>query len=82
VCQPGDVVAIEQPAYFGTLLLLEDLGLKALAIPTDLWKACCWNRWRTPFAATARGRSGLAHRAKPFGCQHARRAQAGTGCPA
>lgn len=35
VCQPGDVVAIEQPAYFGTLLLLEDLGLKALEIPTD-----------------------------------------------
>ncbi len=35
VCQPGDVVAIEQPAYFGTLLLLEDLGLQALQIPTD-----------------------------------------------
>lgn len=35
VCQPGDVVAIEQPAYFGTLLLLEDLGLNALPIPTD-----------------------------------------------
>ncbi|HFR4564979.1 TPA: PLP-dependent aminotransferase family protein [Enterobacter sichuanensis] len=35
VCQPRDVVAIEQPAYFGTLLLLEDLGLKALEIPTD-----------------------------------------------
>ncbi|HHP2692346.1 PLP-dependent aminotransferase family protein [Klebsiella variicola] len=35
VCQPGDVVAIEQPVYFGTLLLLEDLGLKALQIPTD-----------------------------------------------
>jgi DNA-binding transcriptional MocR family regulator len=35
VCQPGDVVAVEQPAYFGTLLLLEDLGLKALQIPTD-----------------------------------------------
>lgn len=28
-------MAIEQPAYFGTLLLLEDLGLKALQIPTD-----------------------------------------------
>jgi DNA-binding transcriptional MocR family regulator len=28
-------VAIEQPAYFGTLLLLESLGLKALQIPTD-----------------------------------------------
>jgi len=35
VCQSGDIVAIEQPAYFGTLLLLEDLGLKALQIPTD-----------------------------------------------
>ncbi|MBK0000463.1 PLP-dependent aminotransferase family protein [Erwinia sp. S38] len=35
VSKPGDVVAIEQPAYFGTLLLLEDLGLKALQIPTD-----------------------------------------------
>lgn len=35
VCQPGDVVAIERPAYFGTLLLLEDLGLQALQIPTD-----------------------------------------------
>ncbi len=35
MCRPGDAVAIEQPAYFGTLLLLEDLGLKALQIPTD-----------------------------------------------
>lgn len=35
VCRPGDVVAIERPAYFGTLLLLEDLGLKALEIATD-----------------------------------------------
>lgn len=35
VCQPGDIVAIEQPAYFGTLMLLEDLRLQALQIPTD-----------------------------------------------
>jgi DNA-binding transcriptional MocR family regulator len=35
VCRPGDVVAIERPAYFGTLLLLEDLGLKAIEIATD-----------------------------------------------
>ncbi|CAB5712084.1 Uncharacterized HTH-type transcriptional regulator ydcR [Delftia tsuruhatensis] len=34
-CRPGDVVAVERPAYFGTLLLLEDLGLKALEIATD-----------------------------------------------
>lgn len=35
VCRPGDTVAIERPAYFGSLLLLEDLGLKALEIATD-----------------------------------------------
>lgn len=35
VCRPGDVVAIEQPAYFGTLLLLENLGLRALEVTTD-----------------------------------------------
>lgn len=35
VCKPGDVVAIERPAYFGTLLMLEDLGLKALEVATD-----------------------------------------------
>jgi len=35
VCKPGDIVAVESPAYFGTLLLLESLGLKALEIPTD-----------------------------------------------
>jgi DNA-binding transcriptional MocR family regulator len=34
-CRRGDVVAVESPAYFGTLLLLESLGLKALAIPTS-----------------------------------------------
>lgn len=35
VCQPGDSVAVEQPAYFGSLLLLESLGLNALQVPTD-----------------------------------------------
>lgn len=34
VTQPGDLVAIESPAYFGTLLLLESLGLQALEIPS------------------------------------------------
>jgi DNA-binding transcriptional MocR family regulator len=32
--RPGDTVAIESPAYFGLLLLLASLGLKALEIPT------------------------------------------------
>jgi len=34
VTKPGDLVAIESPCYFGTLLLLETLGLSALEIPT------------------------------------------------
>jgi DNA-binding transcriptional MocR family regulator len=31
--QPGDVVAVETPVYFGQLQMLENLGLKALEIP-------------------------------------------------
>lgn len=34
--EPGDVVAIESPCYFGLLQILESLKLKALEIPTDL----------------------------------------------
>ncbi len=33
--QPGDVVAIESPTYYGLLQVIESLGLKALEIPTD-----------------------------------------------
>ncbi len=33
-CRPGDLVAIETPCYFGILLQLESLGLRALEIPT------------------------------------------------
>jgi DNA-binding transcriptional MocR family regulator len=35
VCNPGDIVAIESPVYFGTLQLLEVHGLRALEIPTN-----------------------------------------------
>jgi DNA-binding transcriptional MocR family regulator len=34
-CRPGDVVAVESPCYFGALLLLESMGLRALEVPTD-----------------------------------------------
>ncbi len=33
--QPGDIVAIESPCYFGSLLLLESLGLQVLEIPSN-----------------------------------------------
>jgi DNA-binding transcriptional MocR family regulator len=35
LCRPGDLVAIESPTYFGTLLALEALHLKALEIPAN-----------------------------------------------
>ncbi len=35
ICKPGDTVAIETPVYFNFLQVIEDLGLKALEIPTS-----------------------------------------------
>nr|WP_235838087.1 PLP-dependent aminotransferase family protein [Chitinasiproducens palmae] len=35
VAQAGDTVAIESPAFFGLLQILESLGLRALEIPTS-----------------------------------------------
>ena len=35
VTQPGDTVAVESPAYYVMLQLLESLGLRALEIPTE-----------------------------------------------
>jgi DNA-binding transcriptional MocR family regulator len=35
VCQPGDIVAVESPSYYGTMQLLRGLGIKAIEIPTD-----------------------------------------------
>jgi DNA-binding transcriptional MocR family regulator len=35
VAQPGDVIALESPTYFGLLQIIESLGMKALEIPTS-----------------------------------------------
>ncbi|MBX3226930.1 MAG: PLP-dependent aminotransferase family protein [Labilithrix sp.] len=35
VTKPGDVIAVESPAYFGLLRLAEYHGLRAIEIPTD-----------------------------------------------
>ncbi|WP_295903998.1 PLP-dependent aminotransferase family protein [uncultured Vibrio sp.] len=32
--EPGDIVAVESPSYFGNLLLIESLGLKVVEIPS------------------------------------------------
>lgn len=34
-CQPGDIVAIESPAFYGVLQLLQQLKLKVLEIPSS-----------------------------------------------
>src|SRR5262245_37127242 len=35
VAKPGDVVAVESPAYFGVLQTIEGLGLRALEVPAN-----------------------------------------------
>ena len=35
VCRPGDTVAIETPAYYNFLQLIQELGLRALEIPAS-----------------------------------------------
>jgi DNA-binding transcriptional MocR family regulator len=35
IAHPGDVVAVESPAYFGVLQAIEGLGLRALEIPAN-----------------------------------------------
>jgi len=35
VAKPGDVIAIESPTYFGILRAIENLGMKALELPTS-----------------------------------------------
>ncbi|MBS1152372.1 MAG: GntR family transcriptional regulator [Myxococcaceae bacterium] len=34
VARPGDAIAVESPTYFGVLQLIEELGLKAVEVPT------------------------------------------------
>jgi DNA-binding transcriptional MocR family regulator len=35
VAKPGDVIAVESPAYFGVLQTIEGLGLRALEVPAN-----------------------------------------------
>ncbi|MCI5103549.1 MAG: PLP-dependent aminotransferase family protein [Algiphilus sp.] len=35
VTQPGDIVAVESPAFYGALQAIETLGLHAVEVPTD-----------------------------------------------
>jgi len=35
IAKPGDIIAIESPAFYGLLQVIDALGMKALEIPTD-----------------------------------------------
>jgi len=35
ICQPGDIVAVESPAFYGVLQLLQQLKLKVVELPTS-----------------------------------------------
>ncbi|GAA0785189.1 PLP-dependent aminotransferase family protein [Marinobacterium sediminicola] len=35
-CEPGDVIAVEAPGFYGVLQLLQQLGLKAVEVPTTI----------------------------------------------
>lgn len=48
--RPGDLVAIESPAYFGWLLLLEKLDLKAVEIPSHPRRGMCLDRLEAALA--------------------------------
>lgn len=47
VTKPGDTVAIETPAYFGFLEIIQSLNLRALEIPTCSRQGICLDALRT-----------------------------------
>lgn len=49
VAQPGDTIAIESPTFFGLLMTIESLGMKALEIPTDPVSGVCLNKLEDAF---------------------------------
>jgi DNA-binding transcriptional MocR family regulator len=41
VAEPGETVAIESPCYYGILQIIENMGFKAVEIPTDPEEGLC-----------------------------------------
>jgi DNA-binding transcriptional MocR family regulator len=46
VTKPGDTVALESPAYFGFLQIIQSLNLKVLEVPTDPRTGICLDAMR------------------------------------
>jgi DNA-binding transcriptional MocR family regulator len=50
VAKPGDTVAVETPAYFGFLEIIQSLNLRVLEIPTDSRTGVCLDATRDALA--------------------------------
>jgi DNA-binding transcriptional MocR family regulator len=50
VTKPGDTIAVETPAYFGILQMIQSLNLRVLEIPTDSREGLCLDALRDAFA--------------------------------
>jgi len=46
IAKPGDTIAVETPAYFGILQMIQSLNLRVLEIPTDSREGLCLDSFR------------------------------------
>jgi DNA-binding transcriptional MocR family regulator len=52
VCKPGDTLAVESPTYYNLLLLIQQLGLRALEIPATPGEGMCLETLRYALGQT------------------------------
>ncbi len=50
-CEPGEVVAVESPTYFGILNLVRELGMKAVELPVAADRGVCAESLAEAFAS-------------------------------
>jgi DNA-binding transcriptional MocR family regulator len=67
VTQPGDLVAIEAPAFYACLQVLERLKLKAVEIPVHPRDGMDLACWRKPWKAPDQGRWCMTNFQNPVG---------------
>lgn len=70
LAQPGSTIAIESPAYFGVLQVLESLGLRAIEIPTSPHTGISLDALELAMQAYPHIKAVLVvpHLQNPFGC--------------
>ena len=80
ICEPGDIVAVDSPSFFGAMQTLKGLGMKALEIPDrPTHRHQPASAGTGPGAMADQGHTVDAQLQQPVGLRHARSSQA---CPA